>query len=81
MNNDFSDKVFLTIASGSVLSPRIIFGENVPTYMLFNCTKNRSHIVTDEFYRYLELFKDKYGKYEFFIPNTLSDFIDNLYVC
>ena len=80
MNNNFSDKVFLTISSGSVLSPRILFGENVPTYMLFNCTKVKSHLVTDSFYQFLELFKNKYGNSGFYIPDTLSDFIDNLHI-
>ena len=80
MNNNFSDKVFLTISSGSVLSPRILFGENVPTYMLFNCTKVKSHLVTDSFYQFLELFKNKYGNSGVYIPDTLSEFIDNLHI-
>ncbi len=78
MNNDFSDKVFMTIASGSVLSPRILFGENVATYMLFNCTKVKSSIVTDSFYKYLELFKKKYGASGFYIPDNFEELSGSL---
>lgn len=78
MNNNFSDKVFLTISSGSVLSPRILFGENVPTYMLYNCTKVKSHLVTDSFYQFLELFKKKYGNSGFYIPENIGELTDQL---
>ena len=75
LNNDFSDKVFLTISSGSVLSPRILFGENVQTYMLFNCTKNKSDIVKGRFFDYIELFKKKFGKSGFYIPENCDEFL------
>lgn len=78
MNNDFSDKVFLTIASGSVLSPRILFGDNIPTYMLFNCTETKSDMITTEFFKYLEKFKEKFGKDGFYIPNNCSEFLEKL---
>lgn len=78
MNNDFSDKVFLTIASGSVLSPRIIFGDKSPTYMLFNCTRNKPPIITDDFFRYLTKFKDKFGSEGFYIPENCNDFFKML---
>lgn len=73
MNNDFSDKVFITIASGSVLSPRILFGENTKTLMLYKCTEKRSPIITDSFYAYLEKFKNKFGDSGLFIPQSCDE--------
>lgn len=78
MNNDFSDNVFLTIASGSVLSPRILFGDKVPTYMLFNCTETKSDMITTEFFEYLEKFKEKFGNDGFYIPENCNDFLEML---
>jgi len=75
MNNNFSDKVFLTITSGSVLSPRIIFEDKFPTYMLFNCTKSESKIVTDKYYEYLTKFKNKYNDGNFYIPESYEEFL------
>lgn len=78
MNNNFANKVFLTIASGSVLSPRILFGETIPTYMLFNCTETKSSFINDNFCKYLELFKNKYGKLGVYIPNSFEELSSSL---
>ena len=37
MNEDISNKVLLTISSGSVLSSALYFGEPVQTYILYKC--------------------------------------------
>lgn len=75
MDSDFSEHVFLTIASGSVLSPRILFGQQVPTYMLFNCTTTKAQIVNESFHAYLEQFEKKYGEEGFYIPSDNEEFI------
>ena len=53
MNNDFSNKVFLTISSGSVLASKLYFNEEIKTYLLFNCTDKMSNAVTKEYHKYL----------------------------
>ena len=73
LDNDFSDCVFLTITSGSVLSPRILFGQQIPTYMLFNCTKIKAPIVDKRFGAYLERFEKKYGHAGFYIPSDVDE--------
>lgn len=75
MNHNFSDNVFLTIASGSVLSPRIIFDDNIPTFMLYNCTNISSPILKQgNFPVFMSKFKDKYGENGFYIPDNFEDF-------
>lgn len=75
LNEDYSDKVFLTISSGSVLSPRIVFDMCNPTYMLFNCTQTKSFIVDDNFERYMEGFKKVYGDRQFYIPQNTEELV------
>lgn len=78
LDNDFSDCVFLTITSGSVLSPRILFNQQIPTYMLFNCTKVKAPIVDKNFAAYLERFEKKYGQTGFYIPSSADELICSL---
>lgn len=76
MNHDFSDKVFLTIASGSVLSPRIIFGDNVPTFMLYNCTSIKPPMLQKKGFKdYMEKFKQNYGTSGFYVPDNFDEFL------
>lgn len=35
MNNDFSDKILLTVASSSVMSPAFLFGQKIETYVMY----------------------------------------------
>ena len=75
MNHDFSNNVFLTIASGSVLSPRIIFDDNISTFMLYNCTKILSPMLQKEnFQKFIEKFRSKYGQNGFYIPESFDHF-------
>lgn len=79
MNNAFSDKVFLTISSGSVLSPRIIFGDTPPTYMLFNCIPQKERkVVTSDFLKFLTEFKNKFCGENFIIPKNIDEFFEML---
>lgn len=78
MNNDFSDKVFLTISSGSVLASRLYFNDNIKTYLLFNCTEKMSDMVTDKYFEYLDKVKIKFGLESFCIPNNKNEFFELL---
>ena len=73
MNNDFSDKVFLTISSGSVLASRLYFNDNIKTYLLFNCTDNMSDMVTEEYHEYLDRVNKKFGLDSFIIPKNVDE--------
>ena len=49
LNNDFSDKVFLTVNSGSVLGANMILKDRAKSYFLYNCcdiSKNDNAITT-----------------------------------
>ncbi len=74
LNNDFSDKVFLTISSGSVLASKLYFNDNIKTYLLFNCTEQMSDMVTDKYHRYLEKVEEKFGLNGFIIPEDADRF-------
>ena len=75
MNHDFSNNIFITIASGSILSPRIVFGDNIPTFMLYNCINTLPPILKQKnFQSFIEKFRDKYGKSDFYIPDNFDDF-------
>ena len=78
MNNDFSDKVFLTISSGSVLASKLYFGDNIKTYLLFNCTEKMSDMVTKETFEYLKKINDKFDIKDFIIPKNKKDFFEIL---
>ena len=78
MNNDFSDKVFFTISSGSVLASKLYFGDNITTYLLFNCTEKMSDMITEETLNYLEKMNKKFGIKDFIIPKNKQEFIDSL---
>ncbi len=45
MNNDFSDKVFVTVNSSSVLSSALYFDDAITTVFLYKCMKKKPKIV------------------------------------
>lgn len=45
LNNDFSDKVLITIASSSVLNPIILFGEKAKVRIMYKCLNNKPNIL------------------------------------
>ena len=42
LNHDFSDHVFLTLSSGSVLNASSMLQDHIPTYFLFPCVRGRN---------------------------------------
>ncbi len=78
MNNDFSDKILMTISSGSVLASRLYFNENIKTFLLFNCTDKMSDMVNDKYLEYLEKVKENMGMENFYIPNNEKEFLEEL---
>lgn len=43
LNYDFSNHVFLTLSSGSVLNASAILGDSIPTYYLYLYVKTRNN--------------------------------------
>lgn len=78
MNNDFSDKILMTISSGSVLASKLYFNENIKTFLLFNCTDKMSDMVNDKYLEYLEKVKENMGMENFYIPNNEKEFLEEL---
>lgn len=78
LNNDFSDKVFMTISSGAVLAPRILLGQNIETYMMFHCTEKKSYLVTEDLFKFLTVFEKKFGETGFYIPADYNELADRL---
>ena len=78
MNNDFSNKVFITISSGSILASKLYFNDKIKTYLLFNCTDNMSNMVNDDYYKYLEKINNKFGLDNFIIPKDEKEFLERL---
>lgn len=72
---DFSDRVFITINSGSVISPIILFNESIKTFFLskivnFEIDPNQSS--------FLHAFLQKYEPENFSFPNTEEIFMKEL---
>ena len=78
MNDDFSDKVLLTISSGSVLASKLYFNDNIKTYLLFNCTDKMSNMVTEKYFEYLKKLENKFGLDNFIIPKNEEEFLKRL---
>lgn len=45
LNQDMSDKVFITIASGAAINPFLYMGLQIPSYSLLNCFEHRPGIM------------------------------------
>lgn len=78
MNNDFSEKVLMTISSGSVLASRLYFNDNIKTFLLFNCTNTMSDMVNDKYLEYMDNVKDCFGMEDFSIPQNENEFLKDL---
>ena len=78
MNDDFSDKVLLTISSGSVLASKLYFNDNIKTFLLFNCTDKISDMVTNKYFEYLKKLENKFGLNDFIIPKNEKEFLMRL---
>ena len=78
MNEDYSSKTFITISSGSILASKLYFHENVKTYLLYNCTEQKSDVLNDNYYKYLNKIKKTIGFNDIIIPDSKDEFIELL---
>lgn len=47
LNNDFRDKVFISLSSGSILNASAMLNENIRTFYIFPCVKGKDHFFDD----------------------------------
>ena len=73
LNNDFNDKVLLTIASGSILASSLYFKDDINSIFLYKCTNNIPQKVNDAFIDYLENLKVCMKDCNFVIPQKFAD--------
>lgn len=78
LNENYQDKIFLSISSGAILMSKLFFKEQVKSYYLFNCTNHMSYLVTDNFHNYLNKIDETIGLNNIIIPNNKEDFIKKL---
>lgn len=78
LNENYQDKIFLSISSGAILMSKLFFKEQVKSYYLFNCTDHMSYLVTDNFHNYLNKIDKTIGLNNIIIPKNKEDFIKEL---
>lgn len=78
MNEDYEDKVFLTISSNCILASKLFFNENIKSYLLYNCTNKMSDAVTSNYCEYINLIKNNLNFENMVIPNNKEEFLNNL---
>lgn len=64
MNTDFSDKILITVSSSSILNPRLIFGQYVKSYSIYECVDHEhcdSRLLSGEMW---EIASKLFKKYE-----------------
>ena len=75
LNNKRDDVVYITVDSGSLISTRVIFEENVMTIFLYNAIIGKSHIHgADDFFHYMEQFVEYYQSPKLLVPGSLEEY-------
>lgn len=75
LNNVRDDTVYITVDSGSLISPRVIFEEDVLTILLYKAITGKSHIHgANEFSDYMDKFVEQYKSPQLLIPGSLEEY-------
>jgi len=77
LNHDFSNHVFLTISSGSVVSPHLLMNVNVPTFFLFHCLNENNFLITTEMEDFLQQLKNN-SSINWVIPENIEEMEEKL---
>lgn len=78
MNEDFHDKIILTISSNSLLASKLYFNEDIKSYYLFKCTNKVPKLVTNSYLDYLNKIKNTIGLDNIMIPNSEDELMNYL---
>lgn len=76
MNTDFSDKILITVSSSSILNPRLIFGQYVKAYSIYECVDHEhcnSRLLSDDMW---EIASKLFKKYKDMV--TICNTIDEI---
>ncbi len=73
LNNHFDNCIFMTVASSVAFSSDIYFGDKCHKMLLFKCLKTPPALVNDNFKKYLELYKKKFGTDSLHIPANYEE--------
>ena len=64
MNTDFTDKTLITVSSSSILNPRLIFGQYVRAYSIYECVDHEhcnSRLLSGEMWEIASMLFKKYN--------------------
>lgn len=78
LNNRFDNCIFMTVASSVAFSSDIYFGDRCHKLLLFKCLKTPPALVNDNFKKYLDLYKEKFGEDSLHIPNSYEELKDSV---
>lgn len=73
MNADMRDAWFLTVTSGSVLSPRLLFDFRPNTAMLYKCTRGKSPVVNENFVSFVNRLAQE--DETLYLPNDIEELL------
>lgn len=75
LNCDTSKTIFVTVSSGSLISPWVIFDEEITTIFLYKAIRGGINLPTvDKFGEYLDKMVEKYKCKNLYIPKSLQEF-------
>ena len=75
LNCDTSKTIFVTVSSGSLISPWVIFDQKLTTIFLYKAIKGGINLpAVDKFQMYLDKFVEKYACKNLYIPNSLTEY-------
>ena len=76
LNCEKNNSVFITIDSGSLISPRVIFDDDIKTILLYKAVIGKTHNHNNkEFSIYMDKFCNKYKSPNLMIPYSLKEYI------
>lgn len=73
LNNHFNNCIFMTVASSVAFSSDIYFGDRCHKILLFDCLKTPPALINENFKKYLELYKKKFGTESLHIPANYEE--------
>jgi|GEM_PF-1207045 len=75
LNNDFQEKILITLSSTAAISPKVIFDEEPRVIILYHLLDKKAYIHTDFFDKYIDSIKNLYkDKEKFLLTKTKEEF-------
>ncbi len=75
LNNDFQEKILITLSSTAAISPKVIFDEEPRVIILYHLLDKKAYIHTDFFDKYIDSIKNLYNdKEKFLLAKSKEEF-------